>query len=53
MASEQTACYKNGYILFEVEVNDDGQSVCLGVRLPSVAHDQIFVSFLTIVGFFL
>jgi hypothetical protein len=37
-------------MVVEVEVTTDGQSASLGVGLPSLAHDQIFVFCLTIVG---
>jgi hypothetical protein len=37
----------------KLKLNYDRQSVCLGVGLPSGAHDQIFVFCLTIAGFLL
>jgi hypothetical protein len=47
-------CLRNYQVEVEVEVNLRtmvSQQVCLGVGLPSGAHDQIFVFYLTISGF--
>jgi hypothetical protein len=47
-------CYDVGSAELEVKVNLPpavSRSVCLSVRLPSGAHDQIFVFCLTIAGF--